>query len=145
MRSNWNLVHGVLLAGLLAGCGGGGSMPTAPSNPNSGGGGGGGMGGGPAPTSVTVALGNIFFRSDRNGSVNAAVDTIAAGGKVTWTWVNTGSVPHSVQSIGSPSFSSSPLETGNGQSYELTFTTPGTYRYNCAVHGNLMTGMVVVQ
>jgi plastocyanin len=27
----------------------------------------------------------------------------------------------------------------------VTFTTPGTYRYNCAVHGNQMTGVVVVK
>jgi len=28
--------------------------------------------------------------------------------------------------------------------YEVTFALPGTYRYNCAIHGNLMTGVVVV-
>ena len=106
---------------------------------------GGGTGGGPAPSAVTITVGNIFFRSDRNGSVNSAVDTIAAGGKITWKWVSTGSVPHTVQSLGAPSFTSSALETGDGSSYELTFTAPGTYRYNCAVHGNQMTGVVVVQ
>lgn len=118
-------------------------MPTAPVTPPNGGGDGGG--GTPPSASVTVSLGNNFFRSDRNGSVNAAVDTVLAGGKVTWKWASTGSVPHNVQSVGAPSFTSGPLETGDGKTYELTFTAPGTYRYNCAVHGNLMSGVVVVQ
>jgi plastocyanin len=105
---------------------------------------GGGSGGGPVSTAVTITVGNDFFRSDRNGSVNTAVDTITAGGTVTWRWGNTGSVPHSVESILTPSFASSAIQSGSGSSYEQTFTTPGTYRYNCAVHGSLMTGIVVV-
>jgi plastocyanin len=63
---------------------------------------------------------------------------------VTWKWNNTGSVPHSVESIATPSFASSAIQAGSGSTYQQTFTTPGTYRYNCAVHGNLMTGVVVV-
>jgi plastocyanin len=35
--------------------------------------------------------------------------------------------------------------TGNGAAYEVTFPTPGTYRYDCAVHGSAMSGTVVVQ
>jgi plastocyanin len=35
--------------------------------------------------------------------------------------------------------------TGNGQTYSFTFTTPGTYHYDCAVHGVAMTGTIVVQ
>ena len=105
---------------------------------------GGGTGGGSASSSVTVTVGNDFFRSDRNGSANSAVDTIPAGGTVTWRWVNTGSVPHSVQSLPAPSFTSGAVQTGSGSTYQQTFTTPGTYRYDCVVHGSLMTGVVVV-
>ena len=101
-------------------------------------------GGNPPAGSVTVSVGNDFFRSDRNRSMNDAVDTVAVGTKVTWTWTNTGMTPHNVQSLGTPGFTSGPVETGNGSSYEVTFTTPGVYRYNCAIHGNLMTGTVVV-
>jgi plastocyanin len=144
------LAHGVLVTVLLTGCGG--STATAPGNspPDGGpagggsGGGGGGAAGGPTPSSVTVTLGNNFFRSDRNRSANPAVDSVVAGGKVTWKWVNTGSVPHNVQSVGTPSFRSSDIESVNGSTYELTFTTPGSYRYNCAIHGDMMTGVVVV-
>jgi plastocyanin len=27
----------------------------------------------------------------------------------------------------------------------VTFNTPGTYTYDCSVHGSLMTGRIVVQ
>ncbi len=101
-----------------------------------------GPGGGAAGA---VEVGNNLFRSAHNGSCNPAVDTIAAGGTVTWTWTATGSVSHSVRSQGTPSFPSSNILVGNGASYSFQFTTPGTYRYDCAVHGSAMTGRVVVQ
>jgi plastocyanin len=131
------LLYGGLVTVLLAGCGE--SMATAP-----GGHAGGGNGGGDGAGSVTVSVGTNFFRSGRNGSVNAAVDTIPVGGKVTWKWAGAGSVPHNVASVGMPGFASSAIKTGDGSTYEVTFTSPGTYRYNCAIHGNLMTGAVVV-
>jgi plastocyanin len=166
MYTRW-LMHGVLLTALLVGCGG--SMATAPGNrapgdgggDNSGGGGGGDNGGGgggdngggagggggggtPAPAAAAITLGNNFFRSDRNASTNPAVDTVAVGSTVRWTWGRTGSVPHNVQSVGTPSFESGGIKTGDGNTYEITFTAPGSYRYNCAIHGNMMTGLVVV-
>lgn len=97
--------------------------------------------GGGAAGSVTV--GNNFFRSDRNGTCNTAVDTIAAGATVTWTW--TGATSHSVRSKGTPSFPSSIVMTGAGQTYSVTFDTPGSYDYDCSVHPSQMTGRVVVQ
>ena len=100
----------------------------------------GGGGGKPPSAAVSVTVGNNLFRSDRNSTVNPAVDTVLAGGTVTWTWVNTGVVPHTVQSLGTPSFTSSALESSSGSSYQLTFNAPGKYQYNCAVHGNMMTG-----
>jgi plastocyanin len=90
-------------------------------------------------------VGNIVFTSGHNGSAHPAVDTVAAGSTVTWTWVNTGAVPHSVQSEGSVAFPSSAVMTGEGKSYTVTFTTPGTYQYDCAVHGQQMTGTIVVR
>jgi plastocyanin len=99
----------------------------------------------PPPSTIAITVGNIFFESNRNGTSNAAVDTVAVNGTATWTWVNTTTTPHSVQSIGSPLFTSSALLTGNGQTYQFQFTQAGTYTYNCAEHGNLMTGRVVVR
>jgi plastocyanin len=89
-------------------------------------------------------VGDIFFQSNHNGTRNPAQDTVAVGQTVTWTWAS-GSTSHSVQSVSSPSFTSSSILTGGGQTYSFTFTQPGTYHYQCAVHGPLMTGVVVVQ
>jgi plastocyanin len=92
-----------------------------------------------------VTVGNIFFRSGHNSTQNPAIDTVAAGTTVTWTWSGTGDTPHSVRSEEAPTFASSQILTGNGQAYTVTFTTPGTYQYDCAVHGDAMTGTIVVQ
>jgi plastocyanin len=100
--------------------------------------------GGPAPTTAAVTVGDIFFKSVLNGSSNPAVDTVAVNGTVTWTWASSESLPHSVQSMGSPSFTSSAVMTGPGNTYQFTFTTPGSYTYDCAIHGQLMTGTIVV-
>jgi plastocyanin len=95
-------------------------------------------------TPPTTNVGDIFFTSALNGSSNPAVDTVAAGGTVTWTWATTEALPHSVQSTGSPSFTSSGILSGAGNTYQFTFTAPGTYQYDCAIHGQLMTGSIVV-
>ena len=86
---------------------------------------------------------NVFFKSVHNGSQNPAVDTIPAGAAVIWEWV--GSLSHGVESTGAPSFNNSSIMTGAGKSYSVTFTSPGTYSYDCLVHGVQMTGRVVVQ
>jgi plastocyanin len=92
-----------------------------------------------------VIVGNNFMKSARNGSVNPAVDTVAVGGSVTWTWTNTGNVPHGIQSLGSPVFRNSTVLTGNGSTYHVTFNTAGTYQYDCLVHGTMMPGTIVVR
>ena len=97
----------------------------------------------PPPGRITV--GSTFFLSDRNGSVDLAVDTVTVGTEVTWTWVSGPGVPHSVQSVSSPTFPSSGLMGGVGLTYKVTFTQPGSYRYNCSAHPGNMTGRVVVK
>jgi len=123
-------VIGMFAVAWLAGCNGYGGRAGY----------GGGGGGGPVG-SVTAGPG-IQFVSGHNGSTNAAVDTIAVGATVTWSW--TGSLPHSVQSVGSTNFASSGTVTGGGTN-TVTFPAPGTYQYDGAVHGQLMTGTIVVQ
>src|SRR4029077_17358620 len=128
------------VGGGVGGGGGGGGGGWGGGGGGYGGGGGGGGGGGPVGS---VAIGpGIQFVGGPNGPPNAAVDTIAVGGTVTWTW--TGSLPHSVQSVGASSFTSSSTMTGSG-TYAVMFSAPGTYRYDCAVHGQLMTGTIVVR
>jgi plastocyanin len=106
---------------------------------------GGGQGGGVGGQAGQVLVGNIFFQSAHNGSQNPAVDTIAAGSTVTWTWATNGQ--HSIQSTGAvPAiFRNSVVMTASGSTYSVTFNTPGTYTYDCMVHGSAMTGVVVVQ
>jgi adhesin/invasin len=90
-------------------------------------------------TTATVNVGDLFFQSVGNNTQNAAVDTIAVGGTVTWNFV--GAINHNVESTGSPSFPSSPVRTSG--SYSHTFGTAGTYTYTCVVHPGSMTGRVV--
>jgi plastocyanin len=122
-------IASIVAAALLAGCGG-------LTSPQGGGGGGGGR---------PVTVGNIFFRSGHNGSQNPAVDTIAAGDSVTWTWNAAGS--HSIRSTGLPPevFRNSVVMAGAHDTYTVTFRHPGTYTYDCEIHGAAMTGQIVVQ
>ena len=158
-------IHALIAAGLIAAVAAcSGNNPTSPTSSGGGSGGGTGAGGGtgtgggygggggggtsggtPASGDVAVIVGNIFMKSQHNGTVNPAVDTVAVGGSVTWTWTNTGSVPHGIQSLGSPSFASGTVLTGDGSTYRVTFTTPGTYQYDCLVHGTMMPGTIVVR
>jgi plastocyanin len=131
-----NAVFTTITLTALAACGG--------NNYGTGGGsavGGGGGGGGGPVGSVTVGSG-IQFVSGHNGSANPAVDTIPVGGTVTWTWA--GTLSHTVQSTGAASFASSGIITGSG-TYAVRFPAAGTYQYNCAVHGQAMTGTIVVR
>jgi adhesin/invasin len=93
------------------------------------------------PRPVRITAGDIYYLSVKNNSTNPAVDTATVGTPVVWT-ASTG--PHSVRSTGTPSFSSGDNISG-GQTYTITFTTPGTYTYDCGVHGAAMTGQIVVQ
>lgn len=126
----YRLFAALLLASVAA-CSGSSYGPTTHDGGNGGGG----------PTGSVNVGGGIQFVSRHNGSMNPAVDTIAVGATVTWTW--SGALPHSVRSTGTPSFPSSDTRTGSG-SYAVTFAAPGTYTYECAVHGAAMRGTIVV-
>jgi len=133
-------IMGIIALAALAGCGG-----YTASDPYGGGGGGGAGGGGPVGSVTVGTNGQIVYISAHNGTANPAVDTVAVGATVTWTWTNNLGVSHSVQSQGSTAFASSPIMGGSGQTYVVTFTAPGTYQYDCAVHGTAMTGTIVVR
>lgn len=101
-----------------------------------------GGGGGPAGD---VIVGNTFYKSAHNGSQNPAVDTVAVGDSVTWAWNAAGS--HMIQSTGTASeiFRNSIVFSAATSKYTVTFKNPGTYPYQCGVHGAAMTGVIVVQ
>lgn len=95
----------------------------------------------PVPSSADVTVRNDNFLSVRNGTLNPAVDTVQAGGTVTWTWAVLATNPHDVTSTGSPSFTSSTTTAQPFTYGPITFTTPGTYSYYCTVHGAPAAGM----
>lgn len=99
----------------------------------------------PPPPPGKITVGTSYFLSDRNSSINPAVDTVSVGTKVTWTWVSGTTVLHSVRSVGTPSFPSSALMGGIGTTYSVTFNRAGTYSYNCQAHPVKMIGRVVVR
>ncbi len=119
----------LVVATVVAACGGAGTGPNSYS--------GGGSGGGSGGTSGTakIAMWNYYFLP--------AVDTVAAGTKVTWTNETSSTVHTSI------SDSTGIWNSGNvnpGGSYSYTFNTAGTYPYYCQYHVSLgMKGTIVVK
>jgi LPXTG-motif cell wall-anchored protein len=91
--------------------------------------------------SVSVSMGDNFYDPE--------TVTISAGDTVVWT--NNGQAPHTV-TANDGSFDSSPDCPGDfdacmqsGDTYSQTFGAAGTFAYYCKVHGQEMSGTVVVQ
>lgn len=79
-----------------------------------------------------------------DNAFTAGTVTITAGDTVVWT--DSGALPHTVTADDN-SFDSGNMSTG--QTFSRTFTTPGTIRYYCKIHGAAggvgMSGTIVVQ
>lgn len=84
---------------------------------------------------VTVGPGIVYTPN------SSKVGSIGKGGTVTWTF-NGGS--HSVAWQTAPGTLPTSSAIMTSGTYSVTFKTPGTYTYQCAVHGAAMTGTVVV-
>lgn len=78
----------------------------------------------------TVSVGNNFFDPS---SLSVPVNTI-----VTWVW-NSGGVAHNILFEDTET-------SGNRTSgeYARTFTSAGTYDYLCSIHGQAMSGALIV-
>jgi plastocyanin len=96
------------------------------------------------PNAVTVEVRNHYFRSVRNGSGSeftptpfgeAAVDTIAVGGTVTWQWVG---VNHNVTPYQNAAFTGSGTQDAPFTFGPITFNSAGTYRYRCTNHSSIL-------
>src|SRR5690606_23957882 len=74
-----------------------------------------------------------------------ASDTIETGDTGIWTW--TQNETHSVVSDdpNAPDDSGSEVLTGEGQTYEYTFTEAAIFDYNCGVHTATMIGTITVK
>ncbi|HET8524187.1 MAG TPA: cupredoxin domain-containing protein [Thermomicrobiales bacterium] len=83
-----------------------------------------------AQDAVSVSIHNFAF--------DPGTITITAGTTVTWT--NNDSTTHTV-TADDGAFDSGNLPTG--QSFSMTFDTPGTFTYHCAIHPN-MTATIIV-
>lgn len=88
------------------------------------------------PAASTRGAGHAVTIADF--AFSPATLTITAGDTVTWT--NEDAMVHTATSVDG-AFDSGDLEQGD--SYSLTFTTPGTYDYLCTPHPS-MTGRIVV-
>jgi plastocyanin len=110
----------------LAACGGT-STPPAPAAPALGVAGG-NLG---AATVKISATGQMTFEP--------AMQTAHVGDIIQWT--NTGSIEHTVSFDTQPSLSDPSLQPGG--TWEVKFTTAGTYTYHCNIHPNML-GTIVV-
>ncbi len=96
------------------------------------------------PTTASVTVRDNNFLSVRNGTSNPAVDTVAVGGSVTWTWAASTGATHNITPPAAP-----PSFTGRGnvtppplpEPHTATFATAGTYTYHCSLHGSAVSGM----
>ena len=80
---------------------------------------------------IEVSIDNFVF--------NPQTVTVKAGDTV--TWVNHDDIPHTATSS-TGVFRSKALDTDD--KFSFTFTTPGSFKYFCALHPH-MTGSIVVE
>lgn len=83
------------------------------------------------PATVNVSVGDNFFSP---GTVNTT-----AGATVVWTWA--GTLTHNVTFSTGGGPNATDRSTGT---FERTFSTAGTYNYNCTIHGTAMSGVINV-
>jgi plastocyanin len=88
-----------------------------------------------AKQSQTLVAANTI--TIQNFTFNPGTLTVSQGAKV--TWINQDPTTHKIKS---DTFNSSDLNQGN--TFDFTFTTKGTFDYSCAIHPS-MTGKIVVE
>jgi plastocyanin len=99
-------------------------------------------------TTVNVDVGDIYF-CDPSFANGVCETNVSVGDTVMWNWV--GNQPHSVEQC-DPAFATCPppggfdsgTMTGAGSTFSQTFNVPGSFEYQCDVHGSGMRGRVVI-
>jgi plastocyanin len=74
----------------------------------------------------------------QDNSYSPKSTTVALGTEVTWTW--SGKSPHTVTFDDDVTSA-----TQSSGTFRRTFSQPGTYNYQCLIHGSTMTGTVTVK
>ncbi len=90
----------------------------------------------PPPTGTTTAAVTIQATAYHPPTLTVAPRTVV-------TWTNLDNARHSVSFL-TPGVGATPIFTSGTQQLSMP-ATPGTYRYQCAVHGAAMSGTIVVQ
>lgn len=92
----------------------------------------------PAPPGTPAPAATVTIQAT---AYHPATLTVARGAVVTWT--NLDNARHSA-SFASSAIGATPIFTSGSQRLTMP-ATPGTYAYQCAVHGARMTGTIIVQ
>jgi plastocyanin len=126
----------VLFVATLAGCGGSSTAPSGGNNnnpnpppPNN-----------PGGTSSSITVDNNYF--------DPASTTVPVGTKITWTWNSCSGDGYGGQTCIQHGILFDDGTASGAQSdgsWSRTFTTAGTFKYHCTVHGAAMSGAIVVQ
>lgn len=95
-------------------------------------------GGGDTGSGADVGAGAVSVSIADNTYAPADM-SVDVGGTVTWT--NEDEAPHTVTFDDDGPAGSGQL--GQGDSFDTTFDTPGTYRYVCAVHPDMTASVTV--
>jgi plastocyanin len=129
MRDSRRYLVGALAVVWLAACGGNTTSPGSGSTPS---------------TSVGVAGANLGTATDKIAATGQlafepAMTTAHVGDIIQWT--NTASFEHTITFDSESSLSDPSLQPGG--TWEVKFTTAGTYQYHCSIHPQ-MVGTIVV-
>lgn len=121
------LAFGITLTLALAACGG--STSSSNSSPSV------------SVGTAAVSLGTAAVMISATGQLTfgPAMQTAHVGDIIQWT--NTGSVMHTITFDAEPALSDPSLQPG--ATWEVKFTTAGTYQYHCSIHTG-MVGTIVV-
>jgi len=135
MTKSLAAILSIVALAFIAGCGG----------DDDDGGGGGSAGADKATTQETgTKKGKVTQVAERNTQFSPKSITVAKGTTVRWT--NEDSAPHDVTKTDGPGpdFASGQGDMKQGDTYEQTFSTPGTIKYVCTIHPG-MEGSVTVR
>ena len=97
------------------------------------------------PSVVTVSGVEIKVGVGNATTFTPGTDTVAVNHYATWVWDSTNAVNHQIHWLTGPGSLPGDSPTQASGSYQVYFTTPGTYTYWCTIHTVAMQGTIVVQ